>query len=186
MATTPEFDAMLERALNGDVEAQTEIYLEFGSYMRRVIRLKLKRMRIAWAVEPDDVFDSAFAKIFLSGRSFGRFDNALHFLNYLEKAAQNRVLQILRNVMQEKASVSKTPVQDVAQGDAQLEEIVWREHLEAALATLTEREQRICQLFLQDLTWDEIGEVMDLSADAARKTHHRAETRIRSQLLARG
>jgi len=142
-------------------------------------------MRITWAVEPDDVLDSAFAKLFLSGRSYGRFENALHLLNYLAKTAQNRVLQILRKAMQEKASVSmRQQIHAVADVDSQLEEIVWREQIEAAVPQLSEREQRICKLYLQDRSCEEIGAALDLSADAARKAHRRAEMRIRTQFLA--
>ena len=73
---------------------------------------------------------------------------------------------------------------DQAGGGSQLEEIVWREQIEAAVPQLSEREQRICKLYLQDRSCEEIGAALDLSADAARKAHRRAEMRIRTQFLA--
>lgn len=63
MATENSFRLLWDRARSGDRDAQAELYLEFGPHLRRIIRLKLRDLKLEWAVEPDDIFDSFFIRI---------------------------------------------------------------------------------------------------------------------------
>lgn len=62
----PELDAVFlyERAVEGNRNAQGRLWRRWRSHMHRVIRFKAADLRLAWAVEPDDIYDAFMSDFF--------------------------------------------------------------------------------------------------------------------------
>jgi len=178
-----DFTRLLQRAREGDEFAQTQLYCEYVPHVRRVIRHRLRDLRIDWAVEPDDVFDSVFVGLWKPG-ALRDIRDARHFLNYLEKAARNKAQHVLRKMARARLSVTDVPAHRVRRHvETEREGIEFDDELTSACAKLTGRERLICILRNGGHTWEEIGSRLRINPDAARKTHARAEARIRSVIL---
>ncbi|MDA1055634.1 MAG: sigma-70 family RNA polymerase sigma factor [Planctomycetota bacterium] len=179
---------MFERALDGDRDAQADLWVEYGDQMRRCIQIRLRQLKIAWAVEPNDVFGSFFVRI-IEGRVKRRFASPEHFVNYCESALRNRCLRTLRSVILRMATnIADCPPElfDDPSATDDLESFSWHEQLENAYAQLTHLERVVCFYRIDGQTWQEIGERLGKSADAARKIHQRAAERLGSEILAGG
>lgn len=188
MAKENSFRELFQLAIDGDRDAQANLYLEQGPYMRDWIRIKLRRLKIAWAVDPDDVFDSFFARI-IEGRIKTVFKTPLHFVNYCEKSLLNKCQQTLRSVILRMASdVAECPTElfEDAHATEQLEGFAWNEQLENAYSQLTHLERVVCFFRLGGHNWEEIGERLGKSGSAVRKVHQRAAQRMGNGILAGG
>lgn len=185
MSKENPFRQLLRRALDGDRDAQAELYIEYGPHMRRVIKMKLRDLRIEWAVDPEDVFDSFFIRLIRDGTLKG-IEDAYHFTNYVEKSVRNKSQQILRKVIRRKAiGLDQFPSDMFEDFHAQedVEACAWEEQLEQAYSRLGHHERMICWLAGGGQTWQQIGARLNLSPDAARMIHRRAEARTRSEFL---
>ncbi|MDA1051702.1 MAG: sigma-70 family RNA polymerase sigma factor [Planctomycetota bacterium] len=181
------FCKLWKRARSGDRDAQADLYLEYGPHLRRVIRLKLRDLKIEWAVEPDDVLDSFFIRLYNGGAKIS-FNDALHSTNYCEQALRNKCVQVLRRVIPRLAtSIEDCPPELLADPHATTDEgtLEWDERLEQAYSRLTHREREICWLELEGLTWEEIGARLNISPAAVKKAHQRATDRVRDEILDR-
>ncbi|MBC8355714.1 MAG: sigma-70 family RNA polymerase sigma factor [Planctomycetes bacterium] len=188
MADGQPFSELYERALSGDREAQADLYLRYGNHMRRCIAHRLKRLNIAWAVDPDDVFDSFFTRL-IAGRVQCRFDSPLHFVNYCERALRNKCQDVLRFVILRKAhDIADCPpelLEDPAALD-DLDQFTWDEQLERAYSQLTHIERVVCFLRAGGRSWSEISQRLRRSPDAIRMIHQRAAQRLGNDILAGG
>ena len=181
-----EFTRLLRRARAGDESAQTQIYLEFGPLVRRVIRRRLRDLKIDRAVEPDDVFDSVFVGLWKPG-ALRDIQDAQHFMNYVDKTARHKAQQIPRNLVRVPRCGSEVlSGVDNRIAESELDGVEFNEELTRACAMLSGRERLICLLHNSGYTWEDIGSRLRINPDAARMTHARAEARIRSESLGRG
>lgn len=187
MAEENSFAQLWDRARGGDRDAQAELYLEYGPHLRRVIRLKLRDLKIDWAVEPDDILDSFFIRL-CGDRTKTTIRDALHFTNYCEQALRNKCITVLRRMIPRLADPTDDLPSELfrAYADETLDRMEWSEQLANAYAQLTHRERIVCWLVLGGHTWDEISERLNTSVDAARKMHRRAEQRVRDRMLSEG
>jgi RNA polymerase sigma factor (sigma-70 family) len=178
-----QFAKVLQRAREGDEEAQTQLYFEYGPHIRRVIKHRLRDMKIGWAVAPDDVFDSVFVRLWQQGSKLNVQD-AEHLLKYLSKAARNKIQEVLRKMARVKTSADEPPGESLAKNATdESEDLEFSEELARVCETLTGRERLVCLLRNSGHTWSEIGLRLHISSEAARKAHDRSETRIREELL---
>lgn len=186
MAEDYSFQELFQRAVNGDRDAQADLYLEYGRHLRRCIAFRLRRMKIAYAVDPDDLFDSFFGRI-IEGRVKIAFKSPLHFINYCEKSLRNKCQQALRSVMLRKATnIAECPPElfEDASATDQLERFERNEELESAYSELTHEERVVCFFRAGGHTWEEIGQRLGKSASAVRMLHRRADERLQNELLA--
>ena len=95
MAETDGFAELLDRAMAGDRDAQGDLWSEFRQHMHCVIRWKAADLRMEWAVDPDDIYDSFFMDLF-KRNCRTQFVNALHFSNYVEKSLRRSTRRRLR------------------------------------------------------------------------------------------
>jgi RNA polymerase sigma factor (sigma-70 family) len=184
MAKENPFKQVLDRALAGDRDAQAELYLTYGDHIRMVIRKKLRDLKIQGEVDPHDLFDSVFARMFIGdsfkGSGLNRIEDVEHFLHYIEKAVRNKCYQVLRKVMQRPTIRIDDCPGDLFEDDSaanELEELAWSEELEQAYSQLSSHERMICWLLGGGYAWEEIGNRLTISADSARMTYRRAEER---------
>ena len=186
MAEAQRVRELFERALGGDREAAGNLWSEQGEHMRRWIRLRLHKLKIEWAVDPDDVFDSFFVSI-LEGRVKMDFASPEHFVNYCQSALRNKCLCTLRSVMLRMATnIADCPPEffDDPSATEDLESFTWDERLENASAQLTQPEREVCYYRIEGLTWQEIGERLGKSPDAVRMIRRRATERLGNEILA--
>jgi RNA polymerase sigma factor (sigma-70 family) len=186
MAGDTVFLDLWERARHGDRNAQADLYLEYGPHLRRIIRLKLNDLRIAWAVDTHDVLDSFFIRLCRGGDKI-TIEDALHFTNYCEKALRHKCHQILRSIIRRSTvRIEDCPPEafDDPHTDTGFDRMVWAEELDAAYSRLTQRDRTICWLASEGVAWSDIGNRLNISAAAARKAFQRAEERVRGEVLA--
>lgn len=188
MAEVQPFRELFERALDGDRDAAGDLWIEYGDHMRRSIAFRLRKLKIAWAVEPDDVFDSFFVRI-LEGRVKVCFASPEHFVNDCESALHNECLRTLRSVILRMATnIADCPPDlfDDPSATGDLGSFTWNEQLESAYTQLTNLERVVCYYRMDGQTWHEIGERMGKSPDAVRMVHGGAAERLSSEILGRG
>lgn len=185
MGKENSFRELWDRALGGDKDAQAELYLEYGPHLRRIIRMKLRDLKIEWAVEPDDLLHSFFIRLY-NGSAKISINDALHFTNYCEQALRNKCVRVLRSLIPRLATrIEDCPPEMLEDfhAAADIGQIGWDEELEAAYSRLTDRERVICWLELEGFTWEEIGQRLQASAASVKKAHQRAEARVRDERL---
>ncbi len=180
-AEDSDFAEVWQRACDGDQDAQADLWLEYRPRMHHVIRLKAADLRLEWAVDPDDIYDSCFVKLFTRRHSFS-FENAQHFANYVEKSVRRFTTRSLR-ADKSRYEISLTARTDIATFGGVVEELIWQEEMEAARTALTRREKAICTLVKAGYTWREVGQHLSLAADTVRMVHRRAVNRIREEFL---
>ena len=188
MGKPTPFQELWERARSGDRDAQADLYLEYGPHLRRVTQMKLRDLKIHWAVELDDLLDSFFIRLYNGGPKIS-INDALHFTNYCEQALRNKCIRVLRSVIRRTATrIEDCPPElfEDFRARADIERMGWEEQLDVAYSRLTHRERVICWLALGGHTWDEIGQRVNASAAAVKKAHQRATGRVREEVLAGG
>ncbi|QDV11704.1 hypothetical protein CA51_15790 [Rosistilla oblonga] len=148
--------------------------------MHRIIRLKAADLGMEWAIDADDVYDEFIVERFALKRP-REFQNAYHFTCYVEKCLRRKTSRAAALTRTSNAWIEGFHERLVA--SVTTEDFIWREELAVARASLTLREDLICLLVQEQLSWHEIGRRLGLAPDTARMIHQRAISRVRSQLF---
>ncbi len=168
------------RAIAGDLDAQGQLWCVLRSHMHRIIRLKAADLGMEWAIDADDVYDEFIVERFALKRP-REFQNAYHFTCYVEKCLRRKTSRAAALTRTSNAWIEGFHERLVA--SVTTEDFIWREELAVARASLTLREDLICLLVQEQLSWHEIGRRLGLAPDTARMIHQRAISRVRSQLF---
>ncbi|MBC8355806.1 MAG: hypothetical protein H8E66_27840 [Planctomycetes bacterium] len=189
MTEQSEFKVLLERAQQGDHAAESQLYTEFRPHIERVIHRRLQDLKLLWAVDPPDVYDSVWMSI-RQGQSLESIKTALSFARYLEAAVRKKTLQIRRRLFARKRDVRKTlsfECEQLASDDGEPSaELELAELIEMATDQLSPRELVVCTMYIEGRSWHKIGESLGISTDAARMVRQRAEHRVREWIAGGG
>jgi RNA polymerase sigma-70 factor (ECF subfamily) len=104
-ASSPELDSLIERCLNGDQAAWTDIV---RLYWRRVFNIAYKF--VGRHDEAEDLTQDVFLKLF---RSLGTFDRRANFSTWLISVSRNLCIDHYRSVRREREAIN--PDVDVVQ-----------------------------------------------------------------------
>jgi RNA polymerase sigma factor (sigma-70 family) len=176
VAATDNFAQVYEQAMARDEDAQAALWSKYRSHMHRVIRCKASDLGLERAVDPDDIYDAFFYRLF-SRRPGIPFESESHFARYLEKSLRRSTIRTLQ-AGRRRVEVSLDAFDEFASNESVLDELIWEESLAAARAALSDRETTICSLFQAGHTWVEVSQQLELPGDSARKIHQRAMSRI--------
>jgi len=185
---TPSDAHLVERALNGSQDAYRALMERHAS---AVFNLIVRMVREAGVAE--ELAQDTFVKAFGALRSF---DPAYKFTNWILRIAHNTAIDYLRR--RRPATVS---IDEEAPGQAVIEALVddreaspfdraahadLRGDLEAALAQLRPEYRRmVIMRYLEDLSYEDIAEVLDLPLGTVKSHLHRARAEM-ARLMARG
>ena len=186
-----DFEVLVERLLQGDVESAEQIVRLYEPEIRRIVRLRLRDPKLRRIIDSTDICQSVFAKFFYLA-ALGRFELQTpdDLVRLLTKMATNKVvdrhrredsqrrLALQRSVKQPFTSAGE-PI-DLNESPVTAAE--YRERLTMARNSLSPRERKISELRIQGKSWLEISQQMGQSPQALRKCLERACQRISKEM----
>ena len=170
---------LLKRFFKGDDKAFAFIYDRYSN--------ELMAYGMGWGIEREtlkDAIQDVFCKLYFNRKSFEEAGN-LKF--YLIRSLKNRILDIQK---------SRVDTVDIANFDfcitptvldhliADEERIAIERQIQSYLNILTDRQREAVYLrFIEEMEYEHIAEILDMTAPAVRKLVHRAIARIRNEDL---
>ena len=138
----------------------------------------------------EDIAQQVFIRVW---KSAGRYVAQAKFTTWLLKITRNLVFNELRRTkrqahiaLQTEASAEELPIKDETSSppDASLLEIELQQTIENAIMELPET-QRMALILrrYEELSYEEIGEILDLSVPAIKSLLFRARTELRARLM---
>jgi RNA polymerase sigma-70 factor (ECF subfamily) len=194
-AVTPdsaETQRLLEEVRNGGPEAFNRLFARHRPGLRELVELRMDP-RLRARVDPSDVVQETQLEAFRRLADF--LDRRpMPFRLWLRKTAQERLLMLQRRHVHaaRRATEREVPLPDrsshllaqrlLASGPTPVQQLGREElsrRLQQALARLTEADREILLMrTLEDLSYQEIGYLLEIDAAAARKRHGRALIRL--------
>ena len=185
---TPSDAELVERALHGSQDAYRALMDRHASAVLNLIARIVRDDGVA-----EELAQDTFVKAFGALRSF---DPAYKFMNWVLRIAHNTAIDFLRR--RRPATVS---IDEESPGPSVTEALVderqaspfdraanadLRADLETALAALRpEYRQMVVMRYLEDLSYEDISEILDLPLGTVKSHLHRARAEM-AKLMARG
>ncbi len=180
------FHSLMERLRSGDSAAANEVH---ERYAHRLMQLAARRVAQKYRAkfDPDDVVQSVFHSFFqrhAAGQfDFGDWNNLWSLLANITIRKCGKHVQAFsrdkRDVNREHNPLEETSPNEIGEADATLEHaIVFEETLQQLLDELTEDQQAVLILKLQDFSIEEISE----RVGRTERTIYRVLTLIRDRL----
>ena len=197
-------DQLLRNAATGDTAAIETLLERHRKRLRRMIALRLDD-RLAARVDASDVVQEALADAARKLADYAR-DRPLPFYPWLHRLAAERLAAVhrrhrrskARSVAREEADAFAWPdssaqlmVNSLAANDTTPSHAMLREerrrHVHAVLQELAPIDREILMMhYLEELSFPEIGAILDIGEGAAKMRHLRALRRIRVLMAADG
>jgi RNA polymerase sigma factor (sigma-70 family) len=185
---TPSDAELVERALHGSQDAYRAL---MGRHASAVLNVIARIVREAGAAE--ELAQDTFVKAFGALRSF---DPAYKFSNWILRIAHNTAIDYLRRRRPDTVSIDEeSPGQAVTEALVDDREASpfdraahadLRADLEKALAAIRPEYRRMVVMrYLEDLSYEDIAEVLDLPLGTVKSHLHRARAEM-ARLMARG
>lgn len=185
-----DFPELMEQVRLGSEEAVATLLDDYGSTIRRAIRMQMLDSRLQRVIGESDIFQSVVSR-FLFDLWAGRFEfeSPQHLAALLRKMAEARVIDAARHHTAQRRDIRRDerPSADdmgtVRGRIATASQIVGnRELLQAALDLMSEQERDILHRRQNRDGWDQIAADLGKSAEAVRKQYERAIERVATQL----
>ena len=185
---TPSDAQLVAEALGGAQEAYRALVQRHGSAVFNLIARMVREPGVA-----EELAQDTFVKAFAALRSF---DPAYKFINWILRIAHNTAIDHLRRRRPDTLSLDdEQPGQAVAEAlvdtreaspFARAAQADLREDLEDALARLRPEYRRLVIMrYLQDMSYEDIAEVLTLPLGTVKSHLHRARAEM-ARLMARG
>ena len=194
-----ETRGLLERIQAGDAAAFEALFARHREFLRKFVDLRLDP-DVRARVDPSDIVQETQLEAFDRLRDYLK-RQPMPFRTWLRKTAYERMLKAHRHHAAARRSVKREAVLPsrssmllarslLAAGPSPSRQLVKRETsrlVQRALAELSETDREILLMRnLEDLPYEEIGCLLDLSAVAARKRYGRALLRLQKLLTDEG
>ncbi|MCO8120874.1 RNA polymerase sigma factor [Stieleria sp. TO1_6] len=165
-------DALVHQCINGDRDAMAQLYERCSG------RVYALMVRIVGRQDADDAMQLAFLQIF---RKLDRFGGNSSLETWIYRVATNEALQLLRRRKRDTADTfSLEPETNVSPSGLRLEDA---EMLQTGLAAIEPQLRAILTLReVQELSYAEIAEVMDIPEGTVGSRLNRARRELRSEL----
>ena len=194
-----ETRGLLERIQAGDDAAFEALFARHREFLRKFVDLRLDP-DVRARVDPSDIVQETQLEAFDRLRDYLK-RQPMPFRTWLRKTAYERMLKAHRHHAAARRSVKREAVLPnrssmllarslLAAGPSPSRQLVKRETsrlVQGALAELSETDREILLMRnIEDLPYEEIGCLLDLSAAAARKRYGRALLRLQKLLTDEG
>jgi RNA polymerase sigma-70 factor (ECF subfamily) len=197
--STPEDGELLDRAASGDAEAISHL---LGQYRGRLKRMVACRMddRLSPRIDPSDVVQEAFV-VAAGNLALYHQQRPMPFYLWLRRITWQRLTDLhrrhlragRRSILREEppprwpqSTVQQLVKRLVNAGESpsrNVEKAELRQRVQAALHELEPSQRELLLLhYIEGLSLAEAGEVLQISAEAARMRHFRALKRLREYL----
>lgn len=131
--------------------------------------------------DADDVLQNTFIKAY---RNIGKFESRSSLFTWLYTIARNEALTIRKSTIK-KATVAipEYTASALSVSNENTEEEILRQ-LHSALNTLPERQKQVFEMrYYQELSYNEIGNILNLTEGALKASYHHAVKKIEHYLL---
>lgn len=177
--------SLLLRMRQGDAEAFNELYAHYHSELARFIRIRLLDGKVGRYLSESDIFQSVFVRLYvkvIAGQYILETPEDLERL--LRRMIGNRIIDAKRKKIDgETVGNGEALLQGMENGTAEApERLANQDFAQWVLDQMTEEERTISVMRCDGHSWESIGNAIGKSAEAARKTLHRAVERITKQL----
>lgn len=198
VAEAMDTESLLQRVSEGDTAALDQLLAEHRDYLRRLLQLQMEP-ELRARVDPSDVIQEtqltasrrieAFLttrptsfKLWLRGTAIDRLIDARRKHIVAHKRSVRREVSL-----PEASSLALAQSVFVARPSAAIERRELVQRTNQAMEQLSEADRSVLLLrHVEDLSLGEIGEVLEISPDAARKRYGRAILRLRAVLIRSG
>lgn len=172
---------LVTRAQNGDTDAFAQLYDRHIDAIYRYVLLRVPVDELA-----EDLTEDVFLKAW---QALPRFKQDKPLRHWLYRIAHNRIVDEQRRKSQQELSLDaliEVGQHPTAPSPSPLHAAIAREdiqELRAALATMTPEEQALLTLrFTEELSFQDIADILDKSAGACRVLQHRALKKLAQKL----
>ncbi|MBN1960297.1 MAG: sigma-70 family RNA polymerase sigma factor [Deltaproteobacteria bacterium] len=184
---TPTSSALLEnlvmRAINGDRDAQQSLLIRYRYFIRRTIRSRLGS-KLKLREDTSDIEQNVALKILGSLGDF-QWQSKSAFISWLRRLVSDAIIDISRfqNAQRRNANYEVLIDEDLVKfpncsPETWLDENRRLKQLEYVLDQLSDQQAQCLILHYQGHTHAEIGEVFNISAEAARKQVARSRAKL--------
>lgn len=176
-----------ERLRRGESSALAEIWDTFGDELRRRARTRLRQYGISGQTESMDICNAVLVDLAKKGTIELRQPGDL--AHYVLRAIDNQVRDVFRELSRQRRDFRRVDNQPVENHPVTCEQtspsivLLRSEVLNRVREELGGESSKIVDLVVENYSWQEIGEAMNMGADAVRMRFTRALDRVRSQLL---
>jgi RNA polymerase sigma-70 factor (ECF subfamily) len=179
-------DVLADRARRGSTQAFAELV---SRYQQRIYRVAIRMSR-----SPSDAEEITQETFLLAHRAIGTFHGDARFSTWLYRIAVNQALMVRRSAWRRPSQ----SLEDLGRGEAILasgaeppegadELLYWKnllKRLQDALPRLDDAHRAALVLRdIEQLSAEQAGEILGVSADVIRQRAHRARLKLREQLL---
>ena len=183
------FRILMGRVQAGDEEAANELVRLYEPQVRRIARVRLNSPTLRRELESTDVCQSVMFTA-VRGLAKGKLqcDSPEKLLSLLAVMAQNEVRKAVREQHAQKRDCTRVVDADVREVDPALQsdtpsvKVERAEFLKVVLDRLSPDEQFIAHERARNVSWEELGERLGLTADALRVRFSRKVSRIKHEL----
>ncbi len=172
---------LIEAALQGETSAFGELVQRYQDRLySAVVHILGSRS------DAEDVVQDAFIQAYVKLDTFkqnSRFYTWLYRIAFNVSISRRRRRRIEVSVDEGREMTGSEPVDDCAAPEARLEEEERREQLEVAMSRLTYEHREIIVLrHMEDFSYEEISEVLEISVGTVRSRLHRARAALLEHL----
>jgi RNA polymerase sigma-70 factor (ECF subfamily) len=183
MQTIPDENILVEKAIQGNVDAFGDLYMLYQQPIYRYIYF-----RLADEQDAEDLTEVVFIKAWEALPGYRQL--GYHFKSWLYRIAHNIVVDFHRQTQRQKQNQTVLYENLVATTEPLLAEIEKNEDLKKlawAISQLSEDSQQVIVLrFIEGLGHKEIAEIMDKSEGNCRMIQHRALVTLNKLMLDEG
>jgi len=184
-----KFKDLVNAVRRGDEQATETLLRQFEAELRIVARVQLSSPGLRRVFDSMDIYQSVITQFYFRVAS-GQFDieTPQQLKSLLIQMLKNKVVDKVRHVqadIRDARRVEQTPVDDfeLLEKSSSASSIASRKELLALIhSRLSAHEQWLVEQRLNGATWEDIGKDCGRSADAVRKQHARAISRVASEI----
>ncbi|MFC5602018.1 RNA polymerase sigma factor [Sporosarcina koreensis] len=172
---------LIQQVLAGDKQAYAHIINKYKNQLYATILRMTKNPQDA-----QDLVQDAFIKVY---RNLGKYDASGSFSSWLYRVAINHCMDEFRK---KRYSTIQVEIDEAKVVNREHPEVVFLKkeksrQLERLIATLPEDERLIILLrYVNEISYEEIGEVMDVPLSTVRNKLHRAKKKMRETVKREG
>jgi len=183
VANSEEFDRLLSLARQGDPNAHSLLYAAVYDEMRRMAYRHMSKERAGHTLQPTALVHEVYIKLVRGKRNWA---GRTHFLAVASQVMRRVLVDHARAVLSKKRGGIALPLelnQDYMYTEARSDEMVALGQALDKLDCLAPRQSRVIELhFFGGLDFDEIGDVLQVSARTAKRDWNAARTWLHGEM----
>lgn len=181
-------ETLTERLRRGETRALDELWTRFGPDLRRRARTRLRQMGIASQAESMDVCNAVLVDLAKQGKI--QLERPGEVIHYLLRAIDNQVRDTFRTLSRQRRDFRRNESLPVEEHPLRAMQTTPSQHLLRAEVVNRVRDELgpqhapILDMVLQNFSWAEIGERLQMAPDTARMRYRRAIRVVKDAWLA--